>query len=91
MKIGNSQAYTSSSESPKTAMNNPNHTDQFSQFVTNHKLNGHNYLAWSQSVLMFICGKGKDDHITGMEKPPKEEDPGYRVWKTNNSMVVMVD
>ncbi|RVX08140.1 Retrovirus-related Pol polyprotein from transposon TNT 1-94 [Vitis vinifera] len=29
--------------------------------ITGHKLNGHNYLQWSQSVLLFICGKGKDD------------------------------
>ena len=31
--------------------------------ITGHKLNMHNYLQWSQSVMMFICGKGKDDHL----------------------------
>ncbi|RVW71297.1 Retrovirus-related Pol polyprotein from transposon RE1 [Vitis vinifera] len=28
--------------------------------ITGHKLNGHNYLQWSQSVLLFICGTAKD-------------------------------
>ncbi|KAL6335453.1 hypothetical protein AAG906_029696 [Vitis piasezkii] len=35
--------------------------------ITAHKLNGQNYLQWSQSILMFIRGKEKDDYIT--EKP----------------------
>ncbi|XP_075507354.1 uncharacterized protein LOC142544176 [Primulina tabacum] len=36
---------------------------------------------------MFVRGKGKDDHLTGTAKAPKEDDPNYRTWKTNNSMV----
>ncbi|RVW98159.1 hypothetical protein CK203_031908 [Vitis vinifera] len=32
--------------------------------ITVHKLNGKNYLQWSQLVMMYICGRGKDDYIT---------------------------
>lgn len=61
--------------------------DSFPQPVTNHKLNGQNYLAWSQSVLMFIRGKGKDEYITGEAKAPAEDSQTFKVWKTNNIMV----
>ena len=56
--------------------------------VTGHKLNGQNYLQWSQSVLMFIYGKGKDDYLIGATTKPKEEDPTYRSWKAENNMVM---
>lgn len=38
--------------------------------ITGHKLNGNNYLQWSQSVLMFISGKGKDEYLTGEKIAP---------------------
>lgn len=56
--------------------------------ITRHKLNGHNYLRWSQSVMMFICGKGKDDSITGVATLPNKEDSKYKAWKSKNSMVM---
>lgn len=56
--------------------------------ITGHKLNGHNYLQWSQSVLMFVCGKGKDDYLTGVTTAPKKEDSSFKTWKTENNMVM---
>ena len=56
--------------------------------ITGHKLNGQNFLQWSQSVMMFICGKGKDDYLTGIITPPKKEDQGFKVWKSENNMVM---
>ncbi|KAL5563644.1 hypothetical protein UlMin_033391 [Ulmus minor] len=41
-----------------------NITENLSSLVTNHKLNGHNFLQWSQSVFKYICGKGKDEYLT---------------------------
>ena len=38
--------------------------------------------------MMFICGKGKDDFITGVAESPKKEDSAYKQWKTENSMVM---
>ena len=42
--------------------------------ITVHKLNGKNYLQWSQSVMMYICGRGKDDYITGVKTAPMKND-----------------
>ena len=47
--------------------------------ITSHKLNGHNYHQWSQSMMMFICGKSKDDHLTRAVTIPKKEDPTFKV------------
>ncbi|RVW77397.1 Retrovirus-related Pol polyprotein from transposon TNT 1-94 [Vitis vinifera] len=46
--------------------------------ITGHKLNGHNYLQWSQSVLLFICGKGQDEYLTGEAAMPETIEPGFR-------------
>ncbi|KAK0586830.1 hypothetical protein LWI29_013031 [Acer saccharum] len=56
--------------------------------ITGHKLNGQNYFQWSQSVKMFICGKGKDDFITRVAESPRKEDSAYKQWKTENNMVM---
>nr|GMC86690.1 uncharacterized protein LOC109159828 [Ipomoea batatas] len=56
--------------------------------ITGHKLNGQNYLQLSQSVLLFICGKGKDDYLTGTAAKPETAEPGFRKWKIENSMIM---
>ncbi|XP_075475242.1 uncharacterized protein LOC142505984 [Primulina tabacum] len=37
---------------------------------------------------MFICGKSKDDYITGVATAPKEDDSTFKAWKANNNMVM---
>lgn len=37
---------------------------------------------------MFICGKGRDDYLTGDIIIPKKNDPMFRTWKTGNHMVM---
>lgn len=56
--------------------------------VTGHHLNGHNYLQWSQSVIMYVCGKGNEEYLTDEIKVPKKDDPTYKTWKTDNHMVM---
>ncbi|RVX15344.1 Maspardin [Vitis vinifera] len=56
--------------------------------ITGHKLNGQNFIQWAQSIRIFICGKGKEEYLTGAIVQPKEDDPGYRTWKLENSMVM---
>nr|CAN83808.1 hypothetical protein VITISV_026963 [Vitis vinifera] len=56
--------------------------------ITGHKLNGQNFIQWAQSVRIFICEKGKEEYLTGAIVQPKEDDPGYRTWKLENSMVM---
>lgn len=52
-----------------------------------HKLNGHNYLQGSKSVMMLICGNGKD-YLTGLMTAPQKENPLFKVWKSKNNMVI---
>ena len=63
-------------------------TDDIILPITGHKLNGQNFIQWAQSVRIFICGKGKEEYLTGTIVQPKEEDPGYRICKLVNSMVM---
>ena len=76
---------------PETApaVSNPGGTKGTSLLITGHKLNGHNYLQWSQSVMIFICGKGRDDYLTGEVVIPEKNDPKFRTWKTENHMVML--
>ncbi|GMP80639.1 hypothetical protein CsSME_00035660 [Camellia sinensis var. sinensis] len=56
--------------------------------ITAHKLNGQNYLQWSQSILMFIRGKEKDDYITGASALPETTASTYKRWIAENNMVM---
>lgn len=69
----------------KATYGNPNPR---SILITSHKLNGQNYLQWSQSVLMFISGKGKDEYLTSETEIPKKGDPKFRQWKSDNNMIM---
>ncbi|RVW47558.1 DNA mismatch repair protein MSH7 [Vitis vinifera] len=64
-KYGMASSQVSSVTSPESGgrseIPNLGGNDSSPILITGHKLNGHNYLQWSQSVLLFICGKGKDE------------------------------
>ncbi|KAL8101714.1 hypothetical protein AgCh_033561 [Apium graveolens] len=56
--------------------------------ITVHKLNGRNYLHWSQSVMMYVSSRGKDDYLTDEKKEPEKKDPSYKSWRIENNMVM---
>ncbi|KAL5825489.1 hypothetical protein ACOSQ3_021552 [Xanthoceras sorbifolium] len=55
-------------------------------FQSGYRLNGKNYLKWSQVVQTFPKGKGKLRHLTGTG-PPKE-DPRFDAWDEEDSMIM---
>jgi len=55
--------------------------------ITIHKLNGKNYLEWSQSVRLVIDGKGKLGYLNGEIQPPAADDPKFLQWRSENSIV----
>ncbi|XP_040935279.1 uncharacterized protein [Gossypium hirsutum] len=59
-----------------------------SLIITNHRLDGKNFLQWSQSVLMVFRGRGKIGYINGQIPRPASTDSGYATWELNNSMVM---
>ncbi|RVW16202.1 hypothetical protein CK203_074282 [Vitis vinifera] len=83
---------------PQPSLNNPIITDSskispttsesHSVQITTIRLNGDNFLRWSQSVRMYIRGRGKMGYLTGEKKAPAVDDPNYAIWDTENSMVM---
>ena len=67
-----------SSSSEVTSRSKPNSSapiapDASSHLVTNHKLHGHNFLQWSQSVFMYICGRGTNGHLISEISAPEKQ------------------
>jgi hypothetical protein len=56
--------------------------------ITNIKLNGDNFLRWTLSVQMNICGRGKLGYLNGEKIKPAETGAQYTVWDTENSMLM---
>ena len=48
--------------------------------ITTIKLNGANYVRWSQSVRMYIRGRSKIGYITGAAAKPEEVDSTFATW-----------
>ncbi|RVW85509.1 hypothetical protein CK203_044032 [Vitis vinifera] len=91
-KYGMASSQVSSVTSPESGgrseIPNLGGNDSSPILITGHKLNGHNYLQWSQSVLLFICDKGKDEYLTGEAAMPETTEPGFRKWKIENNMIM---
>ena len=79
---------TGKEDSEAAVPNNHGGSDGISLPITGHKLNGNNYLQWSQSVKMYICRKGKDEYLTGEVISPPTGDPKFKKWKTENNIVM---
>ena len=74
---------------PTNTSNTQNHTsDSHCIQITSIRLNGDNFLRWSQSVRMYIRGRGKIGYLTGDKKEPATTDPAHATWDAENSMVM---
>lgn len=56
--------------------------------ITNHRLNGNNFLQLSQSVLMVLRGRGKIGYFSGEIQRPNLTDLAYGNWELNYSIVM---
>ena len=72
----------------KTSESQPNHSNTHYVQITTIRLNGDNFLRWSQSVRMYIRGQGKIGYVTGDKKAPAADDPLYATWDAENSVVM---
>ena len=61
--------------------------DNMSLQITPEKLNGSNYSTWSQSVEIYITGRGKVQYLIGKKPKPVETDVAYPKWVEENAMV----
>ncbi|KAK5819583.1 hypothetical protein PVK06_024596 [Gossypium arboreum] len=55
--------------------------------LTSHKLNGKNYLEWSQFVKLAIDGRGKLGHLNGEVEQPQVGDPKISEWRQGEKEV----
>ncbi|BAT85288.1 hypothetical protein VIGAN_04281600 [Vigna angularis var. angularis] len=51
-----------------------------------YRLNGKNYLKWSQIIKTILKGKGKISHLTG--DAPDETNPKFKSWDEEDSMIM---
>ena len=51
-----------------------------------YRLNGKNYLKWSQFVQTYLKGKGKLSHLLGTG--PERDDPRFSAWDEADSMIL---
>ena len=72
--------------SSSTGHSDQNHTNTLS--ITSHKLNGGNFIEWSQSVKLYVQGKGKFGYLSGSTVQPKKSDVAYATWEAENSMIM---
>ena len=78
-----------SSSSPTTKPTTQTHnTESHPVQITTVRLNGDNFLRWSQSVRMYLRGRGKIGYLTGDKVALASEDPLYTTWDAENSMVM---
>lgn len=45
-------------------------------------------MEWSQSVKLYVQGKGKFGYLSGSTVQPKETDEAYATWEAENSMIM---
>lgn len=51
-----------------------------------YRLNGKNYLKWSQLIRTILKGKGKVSHLTNAA--PDAKDPKFKTWDAEDSMIM---
>ena len=59
-------------------------TKELQNIQTAYRLNGKNYLKWSQLVRTFLKGRGKLSH--SLDTWPKKGDPTFETWDEEDSM-----
>ena len=65
---------------------NPIHAENPTLQITTSKLDGMNFMEWSQFVKISLKSKGKFKYAS--EAPPNVKDPKFETWDTENYMVM---
>jgi hypothetical protein len=51
------------------------------------KMDGTNYAFWCQAVEMYVKGRERMKHLTGVPQPPCTNDPLYHKWVVDDVIV----
>ena len=85
---GTSRVSSETIAQPSNSVSTSNIVESHTLQITQHKLNGTNYLDWSQYVLLAIRNKGWLGYLTGEIQKPAATEQGYLTWESENSMVM---
>ena len=72
----------------KTLFSHAPTSDHHSVQITTIRLNGDNFLRWSLSLRMYICGHGKIGYLNGEKPEPVKTSPQHEIWDAENSIVM---
>ncbi|CAN1244686.1 hypothetical protein LINPERPRIM_LOCUS6212 [Linum perenne] len=73
---------------PETmALNNSSGSDSYPGQAVIYNLDGTNYLHWSQSVLIYISGRGKTGYLHGTTEKPAKADSKFEQWNMEDNLV----
>lgn len=64
-------------------------TSELQNIHYSYKLNGQNYLKWSQLVSTYLKGKGKIRHL--LDTGPKQDDLDFDTWDEKDSMIIVME
>ena len=64
----------------------PQHSGELHNIQAAYRLNGKNYLKWSQLVRTMLKGKEKISHLMGTRS--KLGDPHFEAWDEEDSMIM---
>ncbi|KAG0461572.1 hypothetical protein HPP92_021869 [Vanilla planifolia] len=67
-------------------MNSAQKTGELQNVRASNRLNGKNYLKWSQFIRTYLKGKGRLSHLLGTG--PAENDPKFEAWDEEDSMIM---
>ncbi|KAI0507751.1 hypothetical protein KFK09_013879 [Dendrobium nobile] len=76
---------SSNTDQPEDSMMHQGRGD-LQSMQPSYRLNGKNYLKWSQFVKTYLKGKGKIHHLLG--GGPKEGDHKFGAWDEVDSMII---
>ncbi|RVX23159.1 hypothetical protein CK203_000121 [Vitis vinifera] len=86
---GTSEVSSETITQPSNSVYASNIAESHTLQITQHKLNGTNYLDWFQSVLLIIHSKGRLGYLTEDSQKPTATEHGYLTWESENSMVMV--
>ena len=86
---GTSEVSSETITQPSNFVSPSNIAESHTLQITQHKLNGTNYLDRSISVLLVIRGKGQLGYLIGDSQKPAATEHGYLTWESKNSMVMV--
>ena len=74
------------SSNPSEESNSAQKTGELQNIRASNRLNGKNYLKWSQIVRTYLKGKGRLNHLLGTW--PETKDPAFEAWDEEDSMIM---